>query len=112
MNRHAASAQIESEDVDAVSVFITGDKDNSARNANIDDFTVFASTEKERRRKRPVGHTGCMVRGDHKTHGLWASAPGGTCVPVGSQRLAKQDTLERKRILMPTREDVGPALVP
>ena len=44
MNRHAASAQIESEDVDAVSVFITGDKDNSARNANIDDLTVFGST--------------------------------------------------------------------
>jgi hypothetical protein len=43
MNRHAASAQIESEDVDAVSVFITGDKDNSARNANMEDFTVFAS---------------------------------------------------------------------
>jgi hypothetical protein len=43
MNRHAASAQIESEDVDAVSVFITGDRDNSARNANIDDLTVFAS---------------------------------------------------------------------
>lgn len=39
------SAQIESEDVDAVSVFITGDKDNSARNANIDDLKVFASTE-------------------------------------------------------------------
>jgi len=45
INRHAASAQIESEDVDAVSVFITGDKDNSARNANIDDLTVFASTD-------------------------------------------------------------------
>jgi len=39
------SAQIESEDVDAVSVFITGDKDNSARNANIDDLRVFASVE-------------------------------------------------------------------
>ena len=45
MNRHAASAQIESEDVDAVSVFITGDKDNSARNANMEDFTVFASID-------------------------------------------------------------------
>ena len=45
MNRHAASAQIESEDVDAVSVFITGDKDSSARNANMEDFTVFASIE-------------------------------------------------------------------
>ena len=43
MNRHAAIAHIESEDVDAVSVFITGDKDNSARNANTDDLTVFAS---------------------------------------------------------------------
>ena len=42
-NRHAARAQIESEDVDAVNVFITGDKDNSARNANMEDFTVFAS---------------------------------------------------------------------
>ena len=39
------SAQIESEDVDAVSVFITGDRDSSARNANIDDLTVFASAE-------------------------------------------------------------------
>lgn len=46
MNRHAANAHIESEDVDAVSVFITGDKDNSARNANIDDLTVFASIDK------------------------------------------------------------------
>ena len=45
MNRHAASAQIESEDVDAVSVFITGDKDSSARNANIDDLTAFASID-------------------------------------------------------------------
>ena len=47
MNRHAANAHIESEDVDAVSVFITGDKDNSARNANIDDLTVFASIDKQ-----------------------------------------------------------------
>jgi hypothetical protein len=47
MNRHAAIAQIESEDVDAVSVFITGDKDSSARNTNIDDLTVFASTDKQ-----------------------------------------------------------------
>jgi hypothetical protein len=45
MNRHAVSAQIESEDVEAVSVFITGDRDSSARNANIDDFTVFASVD-------------------------------------------------------------------
>lgn len=45
MNRHAASAQIESEDVEAVSVFMTGDKDSRVRNANMEDFTVFASIE-------------------------------------------------------------------
>ena len=53
MNRHAASAQIESEDVDAVSVFITGDRDSSARNAKMDDLTVFASII----RKRPTENT-------------------------------------------------------
>ena len=43
--RHAAIAQIESDDVEAVSVFITGDKDNSARKAKIEDLTVFASMD-------------------------------------------------------------------
>jgi hypothetical protein len=61
MNRHAASAQIESEDVDAVNVFITGDNDNSARNANIDDLTVFASIAKANGNGR-YEHTGCVAR--------------------------------------------------
>ena len=66
MNRHAARAQIESEEVDAVSVFITGDKDNSARNANIDDLTVFASAEKTKgsgRFKKGRGREGEGIRG-------------------------------------------------
>jgi hypothetical protein len=84
MNRHAASAQIESEDVDAVSVFITGDKDNSARNANIEDFTVFASIDEPE--TAGLVHELCAQEeggeGDHETHDLSASAPGGTCSPV------------------------------
>jgi len=55
-------AQIESEDVDAVSVFMTGDKDNSARNANIDDLTVFASTDRTAELRTPVGKGGGLMR--------------------------------------------------
>ena len=96
MNRHAESAQIESEDVDAVSVFITGDKDNSARNANIDDLTVFASTDKPTgsgRIKIQVAWRGGRGEGQGgegcRTYGLWASAHDGTFWLVGPRRLAK-----------------------
>ena len=68
MNRHAASAQIESEDVDAVSVFITGVKDSSVRNANIDDLNIFASIDKDDGNRRfsipdRVGNKGRTVCG-------------------------------------------------
>ena len=42
MNKHAESAQIESEDVAAVRVFRTGDNDISVRNTRMEAFTVFA----------------------------------------------------------------------
>jgi hypothetical protein len=45
MNRKAESAQIESEDVAAVNVLNTGDKDSKARNIKIDDLNVFIPRE-------------------------------------------------------------------
>lgn len=45
MKRKAESAQIESEDVAAVNVLNTGDKDSKARNINIDDLNVFMPRE-------------------------------------------------------------------
>jgi hypothetical protein len=44
MNKKAERAQIESEDVAAVSVRKTGESDTSARNINIDDFSVLIPT--------------------------------------------------------------------
>jgi hypothetical protein len=41
MNRKADRAQIESEDVAAVNVLSTGDRDSRARNTKIDDLNVF-----------------------------------------------------------------------
>ena len=43
MNKEAARAQMESDEVAAVSVLKTGDKDMSTRNIMIDDFITFRS---------------------------------------------------------------------
>lgn len=54
--------------MEAVSVFNTGDKDNSARNANIDDLTVFASAGNEQKEKKLVeGGTRTVCRLAHLT---------------------------------------------
>ena len=45
MNRHADRAQIESEDVAALRVFNTGDKDIKERNIRIDDFRCLTPGE-------------------------------------------------------------------
>lgn len=47
MNKEAARAQMESDEVAAVSVLRTGDKDMSTRNIMIDDFITFRSKKRE-----------------------------------------------------------------
>jgi hypothetical protein len=42
MNRHAAKAQMESDDVAAVNVLSTGESDMSDRNTKMDDLIIFA----------------------------------------------------------------------
>ena len=42
INKQAASAHIESDDVAAVNVLKTGERPKSARKTRIDDFIVFA----------------------------------------------------------------------
>lgn len=46
MNRDADRAQIESEEVAAVNVRRTGDRDMSARNVNIDDLRILTPEER------------------------------------------------------------------
>ena len=48
INKRADKAQIESEDVAAVNVFKTGERDISARKINIDDFVVFTPADKRK----------------------------------------------------------------
>ena len=41
INKHAAKAQMESDEVEADNVRSTGDKDSKARKTKIDDFSVL-----------------------------------------------------------------------
>lgn len=41
INKHAAKAQMESDEVEADNVRSTGDKDSNARKTKIDDFSVL-----------------------------------------------------------------------
>ena|ERR1700722_17983297 len=47
MNKKADRAQMESDDVAAVNVLSTGERDNSARNIRMDDLNVFTPAQKK-----------------------------------------------------------------
>lgn len=65
MNKEAARAQMESDEVAAVRVLKTGDKDMSTRNIMIDDFITFRSKELSVYIYSSLKNT--------RTHGLWSS---------------------------------------
>jgi hypothetical protein len=47
MNKKADRAQMESDDVAAVNVLSTGERDNSARNIRMDDLNVFTPAQQD-----------------------------------------------------------------